>query len=118
LEYLSIDELQEWEAFDALEPVGVDAQRMEHMFGVLCALIVNLLQQVMGKKGSSITPILPTEFIPKWGVFENEVKQLLKKEKPQQSLSEMKELLLSIARAQNAKYPGGRRQRKPKCPNP
>ena len=46
--------------------------------------------------------------MPKWGVFPEEVK----KEQQIQSVEEMKQILLSMAKVQNARHPEGRRRRK------
>ena len=108
LECLSLEELQEWEAFDSLEPVGRLEERMEYMFGMVCAVITNNIAAIFGKKGSNQTTVTPADFMPKWGVFPEEVK----KEKQIQSVEEMKQILLSMAKVQNARHPEGRRRRK------
>lgn len=108
LESLSLDELQEWEAFDSLEPVGRLEERMEYMFGMVCAVITNNIAAIFSKKGSNQTTLTPADFIPKWGVFPDE----MKKEHPTQSVDEMKQILLAIAKTQNVRHPEGRRRRK------
>lgn len=105
LECLSLEELQEWEAFDSLEPVGRLEERMEYMFGMVCAVITNNIAAIFGKKGSNQTTVTPADFIPKWGVFPEEVK------KEKQTVEEMKQILLSMAKVQNAKHPRERRRK-------
>lgn len=100
LEELTYEELVEWEAFDALEPVGRAEWRMENMLGLVSALIVNLFHSAFGKKGSA-KPAAPKDFMPKWGVFDYELKAT---EVVKQTPEEMKRLLLGIAKVQNAKH--------------
>lgn len=108
LECISLEELQEWEAFDSLEPVGRLEERMEYMFGMVCAVISNNIAAIFSKKGSNQTTLAPADFIPKWGVFPDEIK----KEQQIQSVEEMKHILLAMAKTQNAKHPKERRRRK------
>ena len=109
VEHLTIDELQEWEAFDQLEPVGRMEFRMEYMLGTVCAVLVNTVASIFSKKGSKSVQLTPADFMPQWGVFADEIHS---KEAPKQSVDEMKQLLLSMASIQNTKYPGERRRRK------
>ncbi len=106
---MSREELQEWEAFDVLEPIGKSEQRIEYMLGAICALISNTVQSLYGKKGATPSFVQPADFVPQWGVFLDEVEE---KQPKKQSPEEMKQFLLGIARIQNAKHPGERRRRK------
>jgi len=108
LDHLTFEELKEWEAFDQLEPIGRMEFRMEYMLGTVCAVLVNTVASIFSKKGSNNTKVVPADFMPQWGVFENEV---FNKEKPKQSMEEMKQLLLSMAKVQNTKHPEGRRRK-------
>ncbi|NCB27826.1 MAG: hypothetical protein EOM62_20595 [Bacteroidia bacterium] len=109
---MSREELQEWESFDAIEPIGKAEQRIEYMIGALCALISNTVQQLYGKKGSNTSFVQPTDFVPQWGVFTDEIEEAKEKK---QSPEEMKQFLLGMAKVQNAKqakHPEERRRRK------
>jgi len=56
---------------------------------MLCSTITNIAQSIYGKKGAKETS--PYDFIPDWGGSEEDVK-------PQQTVQEMKDILLRIAR--------------------
>ncbi len=100
LSELTLEELAEWEAFDAIEPVGRAEHRMESMLSMVSAVIVNLFYSAFGSKGS-VKDVSPDDFMPKWGVFQHEIEE---KKIVKQSPEEMKKLLLGIAKVQNAKH--------------
>lgn len=77
------------------------------MIGMACAVITNMLTTIHSKKGTQIKTMVPEDFIPKWGVFENEITQ----EVPVQSVDEMKQFLFAMAKVQNAKNSSGERRR-------
>jgi hypothetical protein len=109
VERLTLAELQEWEAFDQIEPVGKLELRMEYMLGTVCAVIVNMVSSIFSKKGAKGTNASPYDFMPPWDTVGNEV---IAEETPKQSVDEMKQFLLSMAKVQNTKHPGERRRRK------
>lgn len=85
---------------------------MEYMLGLVCAIITSNISAIFGKKGSNNTSPSPTDFMPKWGVFEDELYQ---DERPIQSVEDMKRILLAMARAQNSKKNIGERRRNNRC---
>lgn len=90
LEKLTANELAEWEAFDRLEPIG--GWRDDYRLAYLCSLLTNIAISQSGRKNIKMTD--PEKFLLTWGEyrFQNEKVQV-------QSVEEMKEALLGIARA-------------------
>lgn len=83
--------------------------RMEYMLGTVCAVLVNVVSSIFGKKGAESNKATPADFMPQWGILETEK---VTEDVPKQSTDEMKQFLLSMAAIQNTKHPGERRRRK------
>jgi hypothetical protein len=82
--------LSEWEAYDRIDPIGT--WREDFRMAYLSSLVTNLVISVHGKKGAKTTS--PMDFMPDWGDEKS-------KEPKKQSVEEMKEILLGIAKMQN-----------------
>jgi hypothetical protein len=82
--------LSEWEAYDRIDPIGT--WREDFRMAYLSSLVTNLVISVHGKKGAKTTS--PMDFMPDWGEEKS-------KEPKKQSVEEMKEILLGIAKMQN-----------------
>lgn len=93
MDQLTSEQLSEWEAFDRLDPIG--KWRDEFNFAVLDSLIVNIVSRLYAKKGHTPREVSPTEFMPNW----SGEKKIAKR----QSVEEMKQALLSIAKSVNKK---------------
>ena len=91
LEHLTAKQLAEWEEYSKIEPIGQHKHDIE--FGYLLSVITNLFISVYGKKGSPLTK--PEEFIIKW--------DSTKEEQKQQTVAEMKDVLMSLVRSQKGK---------------
>lgn len=92
MDQLTPDQLNEWEAYSKIDPIGewVD----EFRFARLQALVLNIVQRLYAKKGSTPKDIDPIDFMPDW----------LGERKPKtQSWQEMKETLMRLAEDQNKK---------------
>lgn len=66
LDYLTSDQVAEWEAYDRLEPIG--GFRQDYRFAQVCHLIYELAQSVYGKKDKRQRSH-PMDFMP-WGPSE------------------------------------------------
>ncbi len=88
MEQLTSSQLAEWEAYERLEPFG--SYKHDFEFGYLLSVITNLFIGAYGKKGTPMTK--PESFILRWG--EDQVKE-------QQSVEEMKSILMGIAEKVN-----------------
>jgi len=93
---LSSRQISEWEAYDRLDPIG--SWREDFRFAQLMSLLVNIVTRIFAPKGHTPKNVSPLDFMPQWGDFAD-----FKIEKPQQSVEEMKQILLSIASSQNKK---------------
>ena len=92
MEQLTAKQLAEWEAYNNIDPVG--EWRNDFKFSYMASIISNLMIQAYGKKGSKMTKI--EDFQLQWDTgAETESKQ--------QSVEEMKNILLSLAASQNKK---------------
>ena len=92
LEQLTAYQLAEWEEYSKMEPIGPWKHDFEYAH--LLATITNLFIGAYGKKGSKLTNA--EDFMIKWdGTSE--------KEEPKQSVAEMKQVLLDMARSVNSK---------------
>lgn len=91
MEQLTANQLAEWEAYNNLDPIG--EWRNDFKFSYMASLITNLMIQAYGKKGSKMTKI--EDFQLQWD-RENEGSK-------QQSVEEMKSVLLGLAATQNKK---------------
>ena len=104
---LTSRQLSEWEAYDRLDPVG--EWRNEFSMARLTAMVVNIANALYPKKGHKPVVTSPIDFMPDWGGDQVE------KEIEKQSVEDMKQILLGIARVQNRKV--GMQQRKPPVKN-
>ena len=86
-------QLSEWEAYDKIDPIG--SWREDYRIAVLDALIVNIVSKLYAKKGSTPKEVLPTDFMPNW-TGEKRIER-------KQSVSDMKQVLMSIAAAAKKK---------------
>lgn len=93
LDKLTINQLLEWEAYDKIDPIG--KWREDFHMSYLATLITNIARAVHAKKGTQMTEI--EDHMPAWGVSEED------KPVKKQTVTEMKEILLGIAREQNLK---------------
>lgn len=93
MDQLTSAQASEWEAFDKIDPIG--KWRDEYSFAVLDSLIVNIVSRLYAKKGHTPKEVLPTEFMPNW----SGEKRIAKR----QSVEDMKQALLSIAKSVNKK---------------
>ena len=59
---------------------------------MLCSLVINIARSAWGKKGAKMST--PMDFLPKWGQKYSE-----EKEAKQQSVEEMKKIIMSIAKS-------------------
>jgi len=94
LDQLTGPQITEWEAYDKIDPIG--KWRDDFRGAKLESLVVNIVQQLYAKKG--VKPIITTalDFMPDWLGEKRE-------EPKQQSVEEMKQVLLSLAAYQNKK---------------
>ena len=83
----------EWEAYDALDPVG--AWRDDFRFGQVCATIVRSIHAALSGSTCEVSAL---DFIPKWGIRDSGVKKKKEETVRKQSVDEMKEILFSIAK--------------------
>jgi hypothetical protein len=97
LDQLTSKQISEWEAYDRIDPIGT--WREDFRMAYLSSLITNLTISVHGKKGAKTTS--PIDFMPEWD------KDAIKLGKPTQTVEEMKQILLGIAKTQNRK-PGSK----------
>jgi len=88
LKNLTSSQISEWEAYNKIEPFG--EWRDDGRVAMLCSVISNLAIRVHAKKGTKMTSA--ADFMPQW-YEEKGVKK--------QSVEEMKEVLLAIAKKQN-----------------
>lgn len=91
LDQLTLKQLQEWEAYDVIDPVG--KWRDEFQIASLSSLIVNIVNQLYHKEGETPKIVSAIDFMPDWSGE--------KKQSKKQSVEEMKQVLLGIARTQN-----------------
>jgi hypothetical protein len=92
LDTLSLVQLQEWEAYDTLDPVGT--WRDDFRMAKVESLIVNISNAIHHKK--NVTPAItsPIDFMVDWTGEE-------KPEAKKQSVEEMKEIFVSMAKEHN-----------------
>ena len=89
LDLLTVEQLNEWQAYDLLEPIG--ERRADYRLALLRATIVNIARAVWGSKGTK--PISPMDLMPIW---DQEEAQIMSKPK-KQSAEEMKNAIKNIA---------------------
>lgn len=89
LEQITADQLAEWEAYDSLEPIGLDL-RADFRSASLMSMLTNIARSIWSKKGCKMTT--PEDFMPKWSEEEQEEPQ-------KQTVEEQKGMLQMIAAA-------------------
>ena len=92
MDQLTSKQLSEWEAYDKLDPIGT--WREDFRLAYLSSLLTNLVISIHGKKGTKHTT--PMEFLLNWDVD-------AKVEPKKQSVEEMKQILMGLAKSQNKK---------------
>lgn len=85
--------MSEWEAYNTLDPIGT--WRDDYRMAVLDSLLVNIVNKLYTEKGHKPVVTTPLDFMPKWNEEEREVVQ--------QSVEEMKQIMMAVAGAQNKK---------------
>lgn len=103
LKQLTAEQLMEWQAYDSLDPIG--NWRIELALASLSSTVMNIALKRFGNKGVKMTA--PKDFIPNWSGSKE------KKASVQQTVEEMKTMLLGIAAAQNRMVRGARPPTKP-----
>lgn len=91
MEYLTAEQIDEWEAYDRIDPIG--SWRDDFRMAMMCSLITNIARAVHSKKGVEMTT--PEDFMPDWTGEEKGMKK--------QSVEDMKQVFLSIASSVNQK---------------
>ena len=87
MEQLTATELAELQAYDSIDPFGnVEAT---YMMASFMAIVVNALQSIYAKKGTTPKSVDASDFIPKWG---NKVP----KKKREQTVEEQKRVLQTL----------------------
>jgi hypothetical protein len=97
LDLLTGPQLNEWEAYDKIDPIGT--WREDFRGAKLESLIINIVQQLYAKKGHSPVITTAAEFMPDWTGGK-------KVEPKKQSVEEMKSILMSFAKKQNKSVKG------------
>jgi len=90
LDQLSAKQINEWEAYDKLDPIGT--WRADYRMAALSSLIMNGMIAWSGDKEEK-KPTVPLDFMPDWG-GDNE------KEAPQQSVEDQKRVLRALVSGQ------------------
>jgi len=93
--------LSEWEAYDRIDPIG--DWRADFNFATLKSLLMNMNLSIYRKRGTIPKFTAPIDFMPDWS---GELRKVAVKK---QSVEEMKQLLLGMARVQNEKVAKERR---------
>lgn len=89
---LTSRQISEWEAYDTLDPIG--SWREEYRTARIESLLLNIVNHLFAKEGSTPQTLEPIDFIPDWtGEREPKVKQ--------QSVEEMKQALMLWATTHN-----------------
>jgi hypothetical protein len=92
LEYLTSEQLSEWEAVDMIDPIGT--WREDLRTAKLESLITNIVNQLYCKQGHQPTLTSPLDFLIDWsGDKQGEVKK--------QSAQEILSFMTGFAQAQN-----------------
>ena len=91
MDQLTSKQLSEWEAYDRLDPIGT--WRDDFRMSFMASLLTNLTIKVNGGKGAALTDV--KDFLLDWSGDLKIGKQ--------QSVEEMKVILLQIAKDQNRK---------------
>jgi hypothetical protein len=95
LDQLTLDQLNEWKAYDAIDPIGTwrDDFRMAKLAALIENLAYNIHFRAPGEKAKFITP---EDEMPNWA---GDIKK--KNEDPKQTIEQMKQALMQIARTHN-----------------
>jgi hypothetical protein len=86
-------QISEWEAYDKIDPIGT--WRDDFRMANLMSHITNIVNALYATKGNQATMVNPMDFMPDWAGDRPKVKK--------QSVEEMKEIFLAIAKDQNAR---------------
>ena len=98
----------EWEAYDQLEPIGVE--RQEFMLALISSTLTNVAISALGKKGTKLTNAL--DFLPKWD-SEGASEKTEESSQAPQSVEEQKKVMETIARLCGGGKKSGRIHRHP-----
>lgn len=101
MDCLTSRQISEWEAYDRIDPIG--SWREDFRFAKLESLITNIVQQLYAEKGKKPTLTTPLDFMVDWAGDKVQ-------ESKQQSVEDMKAVLMGLAKDQNKKV---ERQSKP-----
>ena len=104
---LTAEQLDEWKAYDALDPVGEIRQDLR--FATLWSRIFNLTIAILTPKGQKPDTTTPADFMPKWGEILDEY--IPTEQVEGQSMEAMKKLFTAIAGGNKQE---GKPKRKPK----
>lgn len=99
---LNGDQLVEWEAFNAIDPIG--SYKQDFQFAQLCTLVFEVAQAFSSSSKTRTTKIL--DFMPWWFLQYLEKPSKGEKPAPRQSVEEMKKVLLDIV-SRSKKKKGG-----------
>jgi hypothetical protein len=91
LDLLSFDQLNEWEAYDKIDPIGT--WREDFRMAYLASIVTNLTIAVHGKQGAKAKTAI--DFMPDWSGDP--------KEPVKQSVDEMIAIMTAVAGASNKK---------------
>lgn len=64
MDLLTSEQISEWLAYDRLEPIG--QWRADYRLGVLCALIVDIVQRLFARRGATPRRVSPIDYMPDW----------------------------------------------------
>jgi hypothetical protein len=102
LDQLTFEQLNEWEAYDKIDPIGT--WREDFRMASLASLIENIVQHLYAKKGTKPKAVTPLDHMPNWGDDSR-----MQKETVKMSVEDMKKVFLSIASTQNKKVKNDKR---------
>lgn len=85
LSQLTLEQLQEWEAYNAIDPIG--EWREDYRIAKLESMVMNIALSVWGKEGSTLTS--PKDFMPEFYQDQEEVKR--------KHLQQIKEMFLGLS---------------------
>jgi hypothetical protein len=91
---LTSEQVNEWQAYDKLEPIG--EQRADYRLAILCSVITNIARAIWGKKGCKMSTI--DDFLFRWDREEQVVAEPKK-----QSVGDMKKILQTIVQLSGKK---------------
>jgi hypothetical protein len=97
LDQLTSTQLSEWEAYDKTDPIGT--WRDDFRMASLSALIVNIVQGLYHEEGVEPEIVSPSQYMPIW---DSAIARKIR-EKPKQTAEALKNALMSIFKAHNAR---------------